>query len=1647
MVAVSRCTLACVLLLAGCGADIFAPERFEFQTPVEKENAVNDSGAADAGLDTAVADTTKDSAAASKDIAAIDAPTMKDTADADVPVDAQTKADAGSAADGGPKDTETGDVEANPDASEADIVKVNPCSNPNATNPCDDGNVCSIGDKCNGGLCLPGAATTCNDKLPCTVDSCDKKQGCVFDAKGADGKPCDSDGDACTENDACTGGACKAGPVRSCSDGKPCTIDSCVAPAGKCTAKPTAEGGACSDGKVCTKGEACAAGTCTGGKPISCDDANACTTDSCAEPGGAHKGGCRHKVAPGPCHDGNACTVAAQCADGSCIVTKTGIPKGCDDGSPCTKEACSPKTGCVHLPVDGKCSDANACTKSDSCINGKCVGLPVSATFCDDANACTADSCDPKNGCVSKNIGGPCDDNDKCTVIDGCAGGKCVGIAVPASSCTDNNPCTEDKCDAKEGCVHAATHVPCDDTNPCTQQDICKNKTCAGTPLAAGACEDGNPCTKDSCDGAIPKGGGKPKGCVHLQTAGAACDDGDKCTQGDKCVGGKITATCVGAPIDATKTCDDGNVCTTDTCPIDQTKPGCKHAPAAGTCDDNNACTQDDACKSGSCAGTATAPGKLCDDGNVCTKDACKPGAKPGAACAHSNLDGAACDDANKCTTKDACAKGNCTGTAIEPKKACNDSNACTDDGCDPKTGCVHKANGAACDDGDPCTVSDACSAKVCAAGNNRDCNDANPCTTDSCNKAKSSLKTGCLHAFASGTCADANACTTSDRCVFGTCSGTPRSCDDGKPCTADSCDKTKGCVTQAKAGACNDGNPCTKADACSGGACVGQKLADGSSCADSAPCHVTATCKNGACTGAKAAANGTKCDDGNVCTAKDACQAGACKGTPDTCDDANLCTIDACVATKPASARCQHTPSKAAAACKDAGTCKQAVCQPTTGKCGHVDVCKPRIVLERSFDCGKPHGFTFAPAGAEPQIAWHVDGTPSLPGSFSKGCSLNFNDGKDYSNGKRALGQATSPAVALPHAPSPVLIFKSYNGVELNPKYDLRWVEVSDDGFAQRVERVRLDNSKMAAQWSTVQISLAKWRRKIIQVRFSFDSLDASSNFGPGWFIDDLRIEASLKGGSCQGHCGAYDAAAACQCDKACALYGDCCVDVQETCGGCSADADCDLGQPCAKAACDVANGLCAFTAAGAATKCNDNSMCTTADACQFGICAGKATACDDGQACTADSCDPKTGKCVFSKFAEGAACDDGDACTEPDACIGGACKSGKRTCDDGNSCTANGCDSTIGCIVKHLAIACEDGSLCTTGDRCESGACKSGAAAKCDDNNPCTADQCDGKAGSCQHVPRADGSACATGKTCIAGKCGAGSGACGNGKLEGGEQCDDKNTKAGDGCSATCQLETPEGMVVVPSGAFWMGCNTANESCAAAAKPQHNVAVSGFWIDVDEVSVDDYAKCMTAGKCDAPNPHNAAFGTLIWCNYKRSGAAQHPVNCVDWNQAATYCSWAGKRLPTEAEWEKAARGGCETLPGLDCKLSARKYPWGSAAPTCSHAVMTGTDAACANGGTAAVGGRDKGKSPYGVRDMLGNVAEWTSDWYDVGYYAKSPKSDPLGPSSTGKKAFRGGAWSYVPAVLRASMRFNFAVPNHRAATIGFRCARSLPN
>ncbi len=226
---------------------------------------------------------------------------------------------------------------------------------------------------------------------------------------------------------------------------------------------------------------------------------------------------------------------------------------------------------------------------------------------------------------------------------------------------------------------------------------------------------------------------------------------------------------------------------------------------------------------------------------------------------------------------------------------------------------------------------------------------------------------------------------------------------------------------------------------------------------------------------------------------------------------------------------------------------------------------------------------------------------------------------------------------------------------------------------------------------------------------------------------------------------------------------------------------------------------------------------------------------------------------------------------------------------------------------------------------------------------------------------------------------------------------------------------------MVLIPAGEFAMGSDLGQED----EQPVHRVSVKAFYLDVYETTVSRYAEFLASQKPDAPFKWNEAT----------AGAHENkPAVGVNWYDARDYCRWVGKRLPTEAEWEIAARG-----------TEGRIYPWGSAHPTRGHANAGETRWRGYNT-LSNVGRFELGKTPEGVYDLSGNLWEWVADWYDPTYYQFSVRDNPKGPSAGPLRALRGGAWNNDSKAIRSSNRAGYA-PDARRNDVGFRCAQDGPS
>ena len=313
---------------------------------------------------------------------------------------------------------------------------------------------------------------------------------------------------------------------------------------------------------------------------------------------------------------------------------------------------------------------------------------------------------------------------------------------------------------------------------------------------------------------------------------------------------------------------------------------------------------------------------------------------------------------------------------------------------------------------------------------------------------------------------------------------------------------------------------------------------------------------------------------------------------------------------------------------------------------------------------------------------------------------------------------------------------------------------------------------------------------------------------------------------------------------------------------------------------------------------------------------------------------------------------------------------------CEDHNPCTADACGLDGFCQNERLTGGCDDQNPCTSQDQCQAGQCR-GTAYSCDDLDPCTADSCLGD-GTCVHAPDPNG--------CLP-------------------------------------------WVPIPGGLFSMGQDTGTD-LEDDEKPVHGVTVPSFSILQSEVTVRQFQACVNQGKCTPPRTDPANY-----CNWGVANRQDHPVNCVDWNQGDVFCRAVGGRLPTEAQWEFAARGGDRNV----------RFPWGDATPDCSLAVMVDPQTVihgCGLLSTAPVCSKPAGSSAQGVCDLAGNVWEWVQDWYHPSYtQAPSDGSAWEHPAGT-ERVRRGGCWGNVEQGLRTRNRSK-DMPDTSTNGVGFRCTK----
>ncbi len=861
------------------------------------------------------------------------------------------------------------------------------CSNPEkpAKTACNDGNACTTSEACLAGACVGGATTTCVASDQChDAGSCNTVTGACSKPAKTNGVKCD-DGNACSGGDACQNGVCTPVSQVTCVALDSChTVGACDAKTGACSNPVKANGTACNDGLTCTTADKCTNGACGGTQQV-CNDGIACTVDSCSE----KLGGCTTSSSAcacetsADCNDGNACNgietcnlQTLQCQPGA-AVDCSGLTDACNVGS------CSAATGkCQAVPkANGTtCDDGNACTEASSCQAGACQGQkPV---ICGASDQChEAGQCNPSTGVCSNPLkanGASCNDGNACTKTDSCQSGVCAGSN--AVVCAVSDQChTAGTCNPSTGaCTDPAkpNGSACSDGTLCTQTDTCQGGTCVGaSPVTCAAsdqchsagscdaatgkcsnpakadgttCEDGSQCTqKDTCQAGACKSGGAvvcaasdqchvagtcdaaTGKCSNPNKAnGSACNDSSACTKTDTCQGGACQG---GSPVVCTASdqCHDAGTC-------NPASGACSNPNKAENtpCGDGKACTGSDVCKAGVCAGSAVA----CDDKIACTSDSCvEPGgcffdqSKCGCAKDADCNDGNACNGVEKCNLQTlSCV----AGTAVS---CSNLDDACNVGTCDAKTGACAAAprkDGTSCDDGNACTKTDGCSAGKCTGTNAVTCSASDQCH----NVGVCDTKTGACsnpNKTDGAACNDGNKCTQLDTCQTGAClGGSPVTCVASDQCHGvGACDSATGqCSNPIKTGSCDDGDKCTKTDTCQNGACLG---ANPVVCSASDQCHDVGVCAKatGICSN-PSKADGALCDDGNKCTQSDSCLSGACAGAkPIVCQPLGACFVAGSCDTK--TGICSNPAAASGTSCSDSNACTSGETCDGKGACG----------------------------------------------------------------------------------------------------------------------------------------------------------------------------------------------------------------------------------------------------------------------------------------------------------------------------------------------------------------------------------------------------------------------------------------------------------------------------------------------------------------------------------------------------------------------------------------------------------------------------------------------------------------------------------------------------------------------------------------
>ncbi len=1031
-----------------------------------------------------------------------------------------------------------------------------------------------------------------------------------------------------------------------------------------------------------------------------------------------------------------------------------------------------------------------------------------------------------------------------------------------------------------------------------------------------------------------------------------------------------------------------------------------------------------------------------------------------------------------------------CDGEDIKVKPDPTDANGDTQSGdvdaADTVAPCVDVDT--PCDDGDACTTGDTCDAQLRCIGTPTVCVDPGACRISVCSPASGACEEEALPDGSD--CAEHLTCFSVASCEAGQCKASTASAVDCGPPPADdacvallACKPGVGCVPTlypASADhACDaDDDPCT-IDVCGGDAgcqSTGQ-LVDCSFM--NTPCEPEHVCTD------KAAPQGTpytcvSADPGGrvgePCPPEDGChQPGmcevvdggiACVSAPFAVDLPDDCWLDYCVQPEPpaTTGTVHHDPVPAQSAC--------ATACGAPGRCDGAGVCAPEV----------------GQCCSDSDCAAHVTGTCA-------GTPTCLTEGPDAGT-CAFLPDTAQPCPAATSACETVSCDATSGACLVAPKAD--WSNC-DDNNACTVGEACSGGQCTGGAWTagccvtTTDCAAGTCEAGVCRCPTSWsgpacdvpicdptcengatcdapDSCDCLAGYsGPtcGTDVDDCDPNPCLNGGSCDDGVNSFT------CDCVTGFSGPICDDNHDDC-----DPDpCLNGGACTDGVdsftCECAPGYDGPTCAIDIDDCDPNP-CLNGGTCTDKV-NGFSCSCVTGFA--GPTCEINVDDCGSNPCQNGGICTDGvnsftcacplgwdgPTCTtniddcDPNPCLhGGVCtdKVNGFTCDCEDNYTGPTCDDDVDECAADATLCGEDvgAGTCQNTDGAYTCDCADGyygdgttTCATCDALPNCLAVTCQASGAStcttCGDDYVVDNGVCVTAPCGLLGE------GCPTGFT-----C---STSAAVGTSypAFC-VSTATDEVAVPAGTFWIGCNpTTDGSCEGNESPQRRVTTTAYAIQRTEVSAQDYWD-WCGNSVSVPVP--GASGYCMPDQRQRPGGLgtykplsgdgpwtkqDHPMTFPTWYQARGYCLHIGRDLCTEAQWERAARGGCETLSG-DCKTSMRKYPWGNNAPTCTlanHDTIAGIGGFCEpTTRTADVDSRAAGASPYGAINMAGNAWEWTKDWY-----AGSPPSSS--PASGTYKTFRGGGHDELATESRASRRVSGYKPTIFLYSGGFRCCRSL--